>query len=80
MTRFHYVRPTTVEAAVATLQESGARATLLAGGTDLLVRLRSGRIRPAVVVDLKRIETLESGITQVDSSAPDRRAAARWPI
>ena len=59
MTRFHYLRPTTVEAAVATLQESGARATLLAGGTDLLVRLRSGRIRPAVVVDLKRIEALE---------------------
>jgi CO/xanthine dehydrogenase FAD-binding subunit len=68
LTRFHYVRPTTVEAAVATLQESGSRATLLAGGTDLLVRLRSGRIRPAVVVDLKRIETLESGIRVVDGT------------
>ena len=69
MTRFHYVRPTTLEAAVATLQESGARATLLAGGTDLLVRLRSGRIRPAVVVDLKRIETLESGIARRRTAA-----------
>ena len=66
MTRFPYVRPTTVEAAVATLQESGSRATLLAGGTDLLVRLRSGRITPTVVVDLKRIETLDAGIQQVD--------------
>ena len=68
VTRFHYLRPTTVDAAVATLQESGARAMLLAGGTDLLVRLRSGRIRPAVVVDLKRIETLESGIRVVDGT------------
>ena len=66
MTRFHYVRPSTVESAVATLQEAGARATLLAGGTDLLVRLRSGRVRPAVVVDLKRIESLESGMTRLD--------------
>ena len=66
MTRFHYMRPDTLEAAVTTLQEAGARATLLAGGTDLLVRLRSGRVKPAVVVDLKRIETLDAGITRID--------------
>src|SRR5215204_1080416 len=66
MTSFHYVRPMTVEAAVATLQESGSRATLLAGGTDLIVRLRSGRITPTVVVDLKRIATLDAGIQPVD--------------
>jgi carbon-monoxide dehydrogenase medium subunit len=69
LTRFSYVRPSTVEAAIATLAEAGARASLLAGGTDLLVRLRSGRIRPAVVVDLKRIDGLESSIRIVDRGA-----------
>ena len=66
MTRFHYLRPSTLEVAVATLQEAGARATLLAGGTDLLVRMRSGRVRPAVVVDLKRIDGLDAGVKRLD--------------
>ena len=47
------------------------RARVLAGGTDLLVRLRLGHIRPAVVVDLKDLERLQSDI--VDRG---RRAAA----
>jgi carbon-monoxide dehydrogenase medium subunit len=68
LVRFQYVRPATVEGALATLQEAGARATLLAGGTDVLVRLRSGRIRPAVVVDLKRIDGLETGIRRLDAT------------
>ena len=67
MTRFQYVQPGTVETAVAILRESGPDARLLAGGTDLLVRLRSGHIRPALVIDVKRIEALEPGIRPVDS-------------
>jgi CO/xanthine dehydrogenase FAD-binding subunit len=48
-----YLAPATVDDAVAALAAPGARP--LAGGTDLLVQLRAGRVRPAVVVDLKRI-------------------------
>jgi carbon-monoxide dehydrogenase medium subunit len=67
VTRFQYVRPGTLDTALAILNESGTAARLLAGGTDVLVRLRSGHIRPGVVVDVKRIDDLDSGITQVGS-------------
>ncbi len=47
--------PETVDAAVALLAGEGGVAKALAGGTDLLVQLRSDRIEPDLVVDLKRI-------------------------
>src|SRR5437588_6355000 len=49
---FTYLQPAAVDDAVQSLAE-GARP--LAGGTDLLVQARSGRLDPAGVVDLKRI-------------------------
>jgi len=50
--------PRSVEEAVATLAKHGAAARVLAGGTDLLVQMRSGAKKPAVVVDLKRVPEL----------------------
>ena len=43
-------------------------ARLLAGGTDLLVRLRLGHIRPAVVVDLKRVGGLRADVIEADDA------------
>ncbi len=60
MRPFAYERPTTLSAAVALLTELGPDARLLAGGTDLIIRLRDGTIQPRVVVDIKRIADLES--------------------
>ena len=52
--------PTTVDAAVALLSEGGGGARVLAGGTDLLVQMRSGLVEPSMVVDIKHLsETLE---------------------
>jgi CO/xanthine dehydrogenase FAD-binding subunit len=64
VTRFQYVRPGTRDAALAILTESGPAARLLAGGTDVMVRLRSGHMRPGVIVDLKRIDDLDRGIAR----------------
>ena len=51
--------PTTVDAAVAWLtQDSGRR--VLAGGTDLLVQLRGGRLKAEGILDLKRIPELKA--------------------
>ena len=50
--------PATVEEAVKALGEARAAAKLLAGGTDLLVQMRNGRVRPGLVIDLKRIPEL----------------------
>lgn len=55
---FDYARPETLEEAVALLSESGAGASLLAGGTDVVPRLRDGDLRPDLVVDLKGIQGL----------------------
>lgn len=68
MTRFHYVQPGTLDAAIGMLNESGPDARLLAGGTDVLVRLRSGHMRPRVVIDIKRIDALDEGIARVENS------------
>ena len=50
-----YEAPLSVEDAVATLAGQ-AGAHVLAGGTDLLVKLRSEMIEPEMIVDIKRIE------------------------
>jgi carbon-monoxide dehydrogenase medium subunit len=66
MQPFAYARPATLAEAVALLEEHGPDARVLAGGTDLIIRLRDGSARPAVVVDVKRIAELDPGIRVVD--------------
>ena len=61
---FAYARPATLAEAVSLLEEHGPEARLLAGGTDLLIRLRDGSARPAVVVDVKRIAELRPAIRE----------------
>jgi len=64
MRPFTYERPTTLAAAIRILEANGAAASLLAGGTDLIIGLRDGSVRPNVVVDLKGIVELEAGISE----------------
>ena len=44
----------------------GADARLFAGGTDVIVRLRHGHMRPAALIDLKRVRELSGEIVQHD--------------
>jgi CO/xanthine dehydrogenase FAD-binding subunit len=60
MRPFQYERPDRLDDAVAILAGGGAR--LLAGGTDLIIRLRDGSIRPDVVVDVKRVADLDTRV------------------
>ena len=50
-----YEAPTTIDQAVALLNNMGNASRVLAGGTDLLVQLRSGMIEPELIVDIKKI-------------------------
>jgi len=50
-----YEAPETVERASALLADSAGEARILAGGTDLLVQMRSDIVDPALIVDIKRI-------------------------
>lgn len=59
MTALRYEAPATVNDAVALLASAnGAPARPLAGGTDLIVQMRTGQVDPGLVVDLKRIPEL----------------------
>ena len=62
MRTFAYERPTSVDEAVMLLDGHASEARILAGGTDLIIRLRDGSLQPSLVVDIKRIQELQSGI------------------
>ena len=61
-----YESPTTTKAAVALLSGEKGQAYVLAGGTDLLVRLRMDMIEPDLMVDIKRIPAM-SEVTKTAS-------------
>jgi carbon-monoxide dehydrogenase medium subunit len=66
MQPFAYERPGTLAEAVALLEAHGPAARVLAGGTDLVIRLRDGSLRLETVVDVKRIPELRPGIREAD--------------
>jgi carbon-monoxide dehydrogenase medium subunit len=55
---FEYFDPTSIGDAVALLQQHAGSARVLAGGTDLFLRMHRRAVLPDVVVDLKRIAEL----------------------
>lgn len=60
MRSFAFFEPTTIEEASSLLAESGGEATILAGGTDLLVGWKEGIATPKSVVSLAQIPGLDS--------------------
>ncbi|MFA7586781.1 MAG: xanthine dehydrogenase family protein subunit M, partial [Novosphingobium sp.] len=84
-----YRAPATVEQAIALLAgDPGARP--MSGGTDLIVQMRSGRVVPSSIVDLKRIERLHGirrfeGGFAIGAATPctallrDAALAKAWP-
>lgn len=63
MTPFQYARPESLDELLALLQQHGPHARLLAGGTDLMVRLRARRDVPRIVIDLKHVGALRADVT-----------------
>jgi CO/xanthine dehydrogenase FAD-binding subunit len=66
MRAFEYERPTSLADAFALLAGPESDSRLLAGGTDLIIRLRDGSLRPRTVVDLKGIAELDGDIREHD--------------
>ena len=58
-----YEAPTSLDHAVALLSAAGTGGRVLAGGTDLLVQMRTDVIEPAVLIDIKGITEVR-GITE----------------
>lgn len=68
MSSLNYAAPTSVDEAVKLLANAPGTAKVLAGGTDLLVQLRSGRLRPDLIVDTKKIPGIMGIRKQADGS------------
>ncbi|MBR0873014.1 xanthine dehydrogenase family protein subunit M [Bradyrhizobium tropiciagri] len=50
-----YVAPRSLDEAISAFAAAGSAARIMAGGTDLLVQMRSGLVRPGLIVDIKKI-------------------------
>ena len=55
-----YESPTSTRDAVGLLAKAKGKGFVLAGGSDLLVRLKGGFIEPDLIVDIKRIPAMQS--------------------
>jgi carbon-monoxide dehydrogenase medium subunit len=55
MTDLRYLAPSTLDEAIGAFAAAGGAARIMAGGTDLLVQMRSGAVKPGLIVDIKKI-------------------------
>jgi len=55
---FDYKTPDTIEEAIELLWQAEGKAKVIAGGTDLVIGLRSGDYTPQSIIDITRIEEL----------------------
>jgi carbon-monoxide dehydrogenase medium subunit len=55
MSDLGYLAPRTLDEAVSAYAAAGSAARILAGGTDLLVQMRAGVVKPGLIVDIKKI-------------------------
>ena len=90
MSTLGYTAPSTVEDAIRVLAGASGSAKVLSGGTDLLVQLRSGRIKPDLIVDTKKIPGIfgireENGAFIIGAATPGavlgecERLKQAWP-
>jgi len=57
---FDYDAPTTVNEAIDLLQSKGAGARVMAGGTDLLIKMRHAGLKPCAIISVKQIPGLNT--------------------
>lgn len=71
MSLTEYTAPASLEEALHVKKEQGAEARVIAGGTDLILRMRDKALSPSVLIDLRRISmnviSLEGGEMRLGS-------------
>lgn len=60
-----YIRPSSLEDAVGLFANAPGKAVILAGGSDLLVRMKGGFVEPDLIIDIKAI----AGLTDIAEGA-----------
>jgi carbon-monoxide dehydrogenase medium subunit len=90
MQETRYEAPKTLEAAVALLAGASGQSRVLAGGTDLLIQMRGGRVEPGLIVDIKGIPemtaiTMDNGAYRFGAAVPcmvlveNKEFGSVWP-
>ncbi len=91
MTETRYLAAQTLDEAIGAYAAAAGAARILAGGTDLLVQMRSGVIRPGLIIDVKKIEEMTAIVPKADGGywvgaavsgavlAEHKGFAATWP-
>ncbi|MFK7939546.1 MAG: xanthine dehydrogenase family protein subunit M [Roseovarius sp.] len=85
-----YVKPDSLEAAAKLLSQQEGTTRILAGGTDVMVQLRSEMVEPDLIVDLKHLDgfseiTSEDGGFRIGAGVPSAQMFehealhAAWP-
>ena len=67
MKSFEYLRPESLDELLSFVRTNGAEARILAGGTDLIVRIKKGHELPRFVLDLKRVSELDGDVASTGS-------------
>ncbi|MBI2088389.1 MAG: xanthine dehydrogenase family protein subunit M [Deltaproteobacteria bacterium] len=81
---FDYHQPSTIEEAFDLMRRLDGNVSLYAGGTEVLVALKEGKLKPQALIDIKRIPEL--GGIQADNgtlrlgAAVSTRAISRSPV
>ena len=70
-----YVRPSSLNEAIGLLTKADGNAVVMAGGSDLLVRMKGGFIEPDLIVDIKAIK----GLGEIAQSASGFSIGAAVP-
>ena len=65
--RFQYLEPGSLEEAISFLQQHEGQAKVIAGGTDLMVKLKNKILQMAYVIDLESVP----GLDNIRFSAPE---------
>ncbi|WP_300463924.1 FAD binding domain-containing protein [Desulfobacula sp.] len=74
--RFDYLGPDTLDAALELLATHKEEAKILAGGTDLVVRMKKGLLKPKVLISLKALNEL----SYIKEDGKEIKIGARTPL
>ncbi len=56
---FEYLEPSTIKKAASLLEKHGGEAKILAGGTDLIVKMKKGEVNPRYLINIGKIKGLD---------------------
>ncbi len=59
MNKFDYLKPTSIDGAISLFASHGEEAKYIAGGTDVMVKIKGGKITPKYLVSLRHIQGLD---------------------